>query len=283
MKKYHNKEQAIFVKRVNLIVSDLERSVEFYTKEIGLTLIGKEGNRAFLGVDKENVILSLKEIKGAEKARNNIGLYHFALLLENRQVFAHFLKHLADLDYPITGLSDHGISEAIYLQDPDNNGVEIAVDRFDSKGNVLRLDGFGPKEIDFFDLKKYLPKEPFTKLPETTLLGHLHLHVADKTEAKRFFVEGLGFEVQFDYRGVAVFTSSQGYHHHLAFNTWNGPGARRREANQAGLESYVLNVPKELFVTMKQRLNEMGYPTKELDGALEVVDVNGDKVLLETA
>jgi catechol 2,3-dioxygenase len=283
MKKYHDKEQAVFVKRVKIIVSELERSVSFYTKVIGLTLIDQENDVAYLGVDDKNVLLSLKEIKGAKRAFNNIGLYHFALLVENRSVFAHLLKHLVDLGYPLTGLSDHGISEAIYLQDPDNNGVEIAADRFDSEGNVYRLETFGPKEIDVYDLMKHLPREPFTKLPATTILGHLHLHVNDMKRAKQFFVNGLGFDVRFDYRGVAVFTSSQSYHHHLAFNIWNGTEARRRGLMQAGLESYVLSAPKDKFNAIKQRLNEMGYPTEVLENSLEVFDVNGDKVIIEAA
>lgn len=93
---------------------------------LGLSVIKKEGNEAYLGVDGKNVLLVLKEVKNAKPAKNNIGLYHFAFLLDSRSALAQILNHLIEKEYSLTGLSDHGISEAIYLQDPDNNGIEIA-------------------------------------------------------------------------------------------------------------------------------------------------------------
>ena len=280
MHKYHN-GNAMFVKEVRIVVSDLDKSIDFYTNIIGLSVIRKEGREAHLGVDSKNVLLVLKEVKYAKKAQHNIGLYHFALLLEKRSSFAHILKHLADKQYPLTGLSDHGISEAIYLQDPDNNGIEIAVDRYDKNGNVYKLNALGPKRVDIDDLMDQLPKEEFEKLPESTIMGHLHLHVNNIDEAKKFFVDGLGFEIQFDYFGRALFVSSKGYHHHIAFNIWNGEGAKRRDDNQAGLESYVISVPREELKKIKDRLSELGYDTTKDGDNLIVFDVNQDKVILE--
>ncbi|NLD26617.1 MAG: glyoxalase [Acholeplasmataceae bacterium] len=280
MNKYHN-EKTMFVKEVTIVVSNLNKSIDFYTNILGLSIIRKEEDKAYLGVDGKNVLLVLKEVKDAKPADNNIGLYHFALLLENRSDFAQLLKHLADVEYPLTGLSDHGISEAIYLQDPDNNGIEVAVDRYDEEQNVFKLDSFGPNRVDIYDLQKHLPTEKFTKLPKTTIMGHLHLHVNDIAAAKELFVEGLGFDIQFEYRGGAVFVSSGGYHHHLGFNIWNGRGATRRSPLQAGLESYVISVPNEYLPNIKLRLINLGYKVHERDDYLELFDVNHDKIILE--
>lgn len=276
MFKYHN-ERAMFVSQVQIVVSNLEKSLAFYTNILGLSIIKQEDNFAYLGVDGTNVLLVLREIKGAKPAQDNVGLYHFAFLLENKSSFAQLLNHLIEVQYPLTGLSDHGISEAIYLQDPDNNGIEVAVDRYDENGNVYKLNYFGPQRIDLDELSKHLPEEKFTKLPPSTILGHLHLHVSDMNEARKFFVEGLGFEVQFDYHGAAVFVSSQGYHHHLGLNTWNGKEAKRRVEAQAGLVSYVVNLPKEKIDGIMARLSNLGYQVNNM----EVNDVNGDKIIFD--
>ena len=122
-----------------------------------------------------------------------------------------------------------------------------------------------------------LPDEEFRKLPEDTILGH----VADIEEAKRFVVQGLGFEVRFDHRGQAVFVSTGGYHHHLAFNIWNGHGAKRRDARQAGLESYWLSVPESELGKIEQRLKSLGYEFSETENGLKLFDLNEDRVILE--
>lgn len=280
MYKYHN-EKAMFVSEVSIVVADLNKSITFYTNVIGLSVIKKNDSTASLGADNNNVLLVLEEVKGAIKSNNNNGLYHFALLLENRSDFAQILKHLIDINYPLTGLSDHEISEAIYLQDPDNNGIEIAVDRYDDEGNVYKLQSFGPKRVDYESLMKELPNEKFMKLPKSTIIGHLHLHVNNIDEAKRLFVDGLGFEIQFDYYGRAVFVSSLGYHHHIAFNVWNGKDARHRDYLQAGLESYVISVPKDNLERIKSRLISLGYEVNEIDNHLELFDMNKDKIILE--
>lgn len=282
MNKYHN-ERSMYVSQVQIIVNDLARSIAFYTNVIGLSVIKEEQSKVYLGVDENKPFLVLEESKGAKKAGNNLGLYHFAILVEKRSTFAQILKHLVDLEYPLTGLSDHEISEAIYLQDPDNNGIEIAVDRYDEEGNVYKLEAFGPKHVDYEDLLKELPNEPFTKLPKTTILGHLHLHVNNICEAKRLFVEGMGFAVQFDYYDRAVFVSSQGYHHHLAFNIWNGIDARRKDTHQAGLVSYVINVPHDNIKAMVNQLKNMGYLVKEVNNHWELSDTNQDKIILQAS
>ena len=128
MHKYHNKN-TIFVKKAKIIVSNLKRTLAFYTNILGLTLVKEEAGAAQLGTNGKDVLLVLEEIKSAKPAVNILGLYHFALLLKERSSFAQFLKHLADAGYPITGLSDHGSSEAVYLEDPVGNGIEVSVDR----------------------------------------------------------------------------------------------------------------------------------------------------------
>lgn len=280
MNKYHN-EKAMYVKKVRIIVADLARSLAFYQTVIGLSLIRNTEGEAELGADGKNVLLVLKEVKGAKKASDNIGLYHFAFLLPERSSFAQILKHLIDINYPLTGLSDHGISEAIYLQDPDNNGIEIAVDRYDENGNVYKLTSFGPRKVDVYELMNHLPKEPFTKLPENTIMGHLHLHVNNMNKARSFFVDALGFEVQFAYHDVATFTSTLGYHHHIAFNIWNGTEAKPRGLKQTGLESYVLSVPKDALESIKKRLSDLGYIYSENDLGIELFDVNQDCLIIE--
>ena len=280
MQKYHE-GKAMFVRKVKIVVSDLERSIDFYTNIIGLSVIKQEKNIVHLGVDGVNTLLILDEVKGAVPSEGNIGLYHFALLLEKRSEFAQILKHLVDSRYLLTGLSDHEISEAIYLQDPDNNGIEIAVDRHDENGDVLKLNSFGPKMVDYYGLMEELPNEKFTTLPVSTIMGHIHLHVNNMEKAKEFFVDGLGFEIQFDYHHRAMFVSSVGYHHHIGINVWNGYNAKRRTDNQAGLESYIISLPKEDITGIKERLKKLQISFFEIGNNIELFDVNFDKVTLE--
>ncbi|WP_059105601.1 VOC family protein [Shouchella shacheensis] len=226
---------------VNLVVQDLSRSIAFYEQIIGFSEIQYQNNEAYLYANKDALLIRLKEDKEAKpvKERSHAGLYHFALLVPDRESLATIVKHLALQNVPLGG-ADHLVSEAVYLSDPDGNGIEIYRDRprkewtYDASGYInmatLALDGDGL--IEEAGVWKGLPKG--------TVMGHVHMHVANLQEAEAFFEELLGFDVVSRFGGQALFMSAGGYHHHLGFNTWAGEGAVPQEKPAAGMESYTI-------------------------------------------
>jgi catechol 2,3-dioxygenase len=211
---------------VALVVADLARSLDYYQRGIGLKLLGRENGVAQLGVG-ERELLQLVEQPGAKHfPRGHTGLYHFALLTPSRSALGQVLQHLIDSNTPIGGASDHAVSEALYLTDPDGHGIEIYRDRPRSEwsmiGNQVRM------ALDPLDAPGILTAGagvPWVGMPDGTTMGHIHLHVAHLPEAESFYVGSLGFDLMQRYGGQASFVSAGGYHHHIGLNTWAGVGA----------------------------------------------------------
>jgi catechol 2,3-dioxygenase len=231
---------------VHLTVSDLDRSVGFYRRSLGLELHRSAGQTAYLGAGGED-LLALVEQPGATYAPRRSGLYHFALLVPSRLALAHSLKRLFDTDTQIQGFADHLVSEAIYLPDPDGIGIEIYCDRprsdwkyvngrlqmgtlpFDARGVMAELEhGAGSWE----------------GIPADTVLGHIHLHVSEIAAAEAFYVDVLGFDKVLGI-GSATFVSAGGYHHHIAFNIWNGAGAPPAPPDSVGLRYFSVHLSDE--------------------------------------
>lgn len=227
------------VGRVKLQVSDLARSVNFYESVLGLRVIARTANEAALGAHGDiTTLVALHERKGARSvpARGLLGLYHFAILLPDRPSLGRFLRHLAELGLQ-PGMSDHLVSEAIYLQDPDNLGIEVYADRPRSawavEGRQLRM---ATEALDVDDVIEAGGAESWTGAPRGTSIGHVHLHVGDIERAAAFYHEGLGFDkVVWSYPG-ALFMSAGGYHHHLGTNTWARGAPSATEENARLLE-----------------------------------------------
>ena len=223
------------VGRVRLQVGDLERSIEYYTTVIGLRVVEQSGTTAVLGAhDDDTAIVELHERKGARTVPRGglLGLYHFAILLPDRPSLGRFLTHLAALRVR-AGMSDHLVSEAIYLQDPDNLGIEVYADRprdtWRHSGRQLEM---ATEPLDTADLAVAAAGAPWAGAPAGTRVGHVHLHVGDIGKAERFYHAALGLDkMVWSYPG-ALFLAAGGYHHHLGTNTWaaGAPSATEQDA-----------------------------------------------------
>lgn len=204
-------------------MAELDRSLAYYEKVIGLRSLDRSGGIALLGPDGGPAIVELHERAGVAPVarRGRLGLYHFAILLLERAALGRFVRHLAELDVR-AGMSDHLVSEAIYLNDPDGLGIEVYADRpreswrYDSSGQLV----MDTHELDIDDLLDAAGPSRWAGLPPGTAIGHVHLHVGDLARAESFYHAGLGFDkTVWNYPG-ALFLSAGGYHHHVGTNTW---------------------------------------------------------------
>jgi catechol 2,3-dioxygenase len=229
---------------VELSVADLERSLDYWQRTVGLRLLERENGTASLGTDAE--LVSLTEEPGAQPDLGHTGLFHVALLVPDRPSLARWLAHAAREGVQLTGLSDHAVSEAIYMRDPDHHGIEIYADRPRAlwEGEVGRLMTTLPIDVD--DLLGELDDpaaEPFEGLPEGTGVGHVHLRVADIPAAIDFYNRVLGFDVMAQAGPAAAFLSAGGYHHHVGANTWESRGASPAPPGFATLRHATIVVP----------------------------------------
>ena len=231
---------ATTVGAVHLTVADLARSLTYYTESIGLELLGLGDGEAHLGAGGYE-LLHLVEEPGARPADGYTGLFHFALLVPQRRDLAGWLQHSIRDTVQLTGASDHFVSEALYLRDPDHHGIEIYADRprrlWDGQADRI---GTWPLDVD--DLLA-TNTEPAPVLPEGTRMGHVHLRVADVEESVRFYRDVVGFDLIAQLGDQAAFLSAGGYHHHLGANTWESRGAAAAPAGTARLTHFTIVLP----------------------------------------
>src|SRR3954451_10905647 len=228
---------------VELTVADVDRSVAWYQSALGLRVHRQEPALAELG-DGTETVLVLVEDPQPRPAGRHAGLYHYALLYPTREELARAALRLAATQTPIQGASDHRTHEAIYLPDPDGNGIELAADRPREAWPADLGYAGGPAPLDFEALVGTVAgEEPAPRVREGLRMGHLHLHVGDTEAGKNFYADVLGFEVQADL-GSAVFVSAGGYHHHLGFNVWQGVGVGPAPAPAVGLRHWTVQLPE---------------------------------------
>jgi catechol 2,3-dioxygenase len=255
---------------VHLTVTDLDRSVGFYERAIGL----QEGSdpsprgEVALGAGGEDLVV-LSEQPDARPAGRHAGLYHFALLHPSRTELARAMRRLIASRTPITGASDHNVSEAIYLPDPDGNGIELAADRPRERwGDLSDPTAIGgPAPLDVRDLLAPVEDEELRAEASPGLaVGHLHLHVGDIDRALAFWRDGVGFEVMTRFPSAA-FIAAGGYHHHLGLNTWRGEGVPPQPDGVVGLRNWtmVLDDPAEVAAT-RERVAATGAEVEERPG-----------------
>jgi len=228
---------------VYLRVNDLDKQIKFYKDIIGLQVHRRDWEVTYLGTGGED-LLALIHTPNANRERSTTGLYHFALLLPTRYDLALSLKHLADTRTPLQGLSDHIVSEAIYLADPEGNGIEIYWDRPREqwfKNGRMQLSTL-PMDVDGVMSTLDGQDTKWKRLPADTVMGHIHLHVANIPETERFYRDVLGLDVLFNV-GSALFMSYNGYHHHIGANIWGGRSIPNPDA--AGLDHFILRVDDE--------------------------------------
>ncbi|UTI43947.1 VOC family protein [Niallia sp. RD1] len=276
-------DSTIYARTVTLKVSNLENSLLFYTDIMGFSVASKEKKKAALCAGAGEPFLFLEELEEVEpKTIRTTGLYHFAILVPSREDLGLVLNHLLDTGYPLQGASDHFVSEAIYLADPDGNGIEVYRDRkateWEWDGGLVKMD------TTYMDTKAVLKSArngQWGGLPEGTILGHIHLHVAELTETVDFYVKGLGYDIVQKYGSQAFFLSTGGYHHHIGLNVWNGIGAPAPKTNQVGLAYYDLKIPsQEKLEEIKQRLTQLGALIMQKEGKWYTSDPSGNTIHL---
>ncbi|EAG6424988.1 VOC family protein [Listeria monocytogenes] len=264
---------------VVLNVGHLKEMADFYQEVIGLKLLEENERMVRLGVSgSDEALLVLKKIDNAVVPEvPRIGLFHTAFLLPTRESLEDVLLHLAKSGYPIDGAGDHAYSEALYLHDIEGNGIEIYADR--PKAEWMR-DGDGnlpmvTEQVDVDSLLQIATDEPFTGMPNGTIIGHVHLQVADADKAEQFYKEVLGMNLTTAIPSARFFAAGD-YHHHIGSNVWAGRNLELLQENETGLAWFTIITPdKDAIIT---NLIEQGYDVKRLENTISVTDSNGIKI-----
>ncbi len=270
---------------VHLTVADLDRSVVYYERAIGLSVRERAGDRAMLGAGGEDLLV-LVEQPGAPSARGYCGLYHFALLLPQRIDLARWLAHAARERVALVGMADHYVSEAIYLSDPDEHGIEIYWDRPREvwEGKVAeRMTTLPLDTSSLFGELSDPASEPFERLPAGTAMGHVHLCVGDIPQTVAFYRDVLGFALMASLGAQAAFLSAGGYHHHLGANIWESAGASQPPIGSAALRQVTITLPSEAELDrLVAQSADAGYESQALDTGVLLHDPSGNAIALTT-
>lgn len=280
---------------VHLTVPDFKRSLPFYQDVIGFRVQRIEKNVAHLGAGSPADagspagaggadLLLLTENPDAKTPRRATGLYHFAILVPSRFELARSLRNLAQHDIQL-GFGDHIVSEAIYLSDPDGNGIEVYGDRprsewYDKDGNFQ----MGTLPVDVRGVMRELEHETDTRqgLHRDTRLGHIHLKIANVNRDAAFYRDVIGFDEMANL-GSAAFLSAGGYHHHLGMNVWESANASPPPPDAVGLQYFTVNLPDAAeFSRVTNRLLQAGVSLEETDAGLLVRDPSQNGIVLTT-
>src|SRR5919204_6551791 len=265
---------------VHVTVADLTRSLDYYRRVIGLDVLEQGAGRASLGANSTELLVLVEE-PGAQPEQGHTGLFHFALLVPERAALARWLAHAVRDRVPLTGLSDHYVSEAIYLRDPDRHGIEIYADRPRElwEGQVGQRMTTEPLDAD--DLLREAGDAGFDGLPGGTVMGHVHLKGAGIPETIAFYRDVLGFDLVVERVPQAAFLSAGGYHPHLGANTWESAGAPPPPEGSAALRHATIVLPSaEARDEVVRRVAETGQtPTDTSTGPL-VRDPSGNALVL---
>lgn len=269
---------------VALTVSDLSRSVDFYTRHVGLHLRDRTATTARLGTSRRG-FLELHEVAGATYIPRRTGLYHFAILVPTRLELAFALRNLIETSTQIQGFADHIVSEAIYLPDPDGNGIEIYCDR--SRSNwynpigELQLDTL-PLDVENLLIELNDQPREWAGVGTDTTLGHVHLHVNRLPINEQFYRDVIGFDLMMRYGNSAAFMSAARYHHHLGINTWAGHNAPPKPEGTVGLRWWELILPSDAVEAVAARAKASGEAITPLDNGYELRDPSQNAVRVVT-
>ncbi|CAN5215371.1 catechol 2,3-dioxygenase [soil metagenome] len=249
----------------HLTVSHLDGSIAFYQRALGLRLHDRNGEVAAMGAGGEDLLVLVEDADAALGGRH-AGLFHFALLLASRTELARAVLRLASTQTRIEGSADHGVSEAIYLRDPDDNGIELYADRPREQWPPAR---HPDERVEIFTvalnmkdlMREVEDEEPREHAGEGVVMGRLHLHVGDVERGLAFYRDVLGFEIMVRLPSAA-FVSAGGYHHHLGFNVWLGPDVNPPPPHTAGLRHWTVQLKSPDEVTaVRARVDETGLET----------------------
>lgn len=272
----------IYASEVNIKVKDLDYALTFYQNIMGFKVLKKTDRKAVLTTDGKTPLVTLEQPENViPKEERMSGLYHFAILLPSRADLSVFLRHFLGTGYPL-GAADHYVSEALYITDPDGNGIEVYRDRPSSEWTWKNgLVDMATVELDGNSILAESDAE-WTDLPPGTIMGHIHLHVGDLQKAEEYYTKGLGFNIVSHYP-QAVFLSTGGYHHHIAINTWQGVGAAIPPKNSVGLNWYTLVFPDDAVrESAIERLKQLGASVEKEADYYVTSDPSGNQIRLES-
>ncbi|MFT4120448.1 VOC family protein [Bradyrhizobium sp.] len=268
---------------VTLRVKNLDVVADYYRDVIGLAVMERSATAAKLGTGG-GVLLALEaRPEATAEARDAAGLYHTAFLMPTRKDLARWLVHAASHRVRLTGFADHLVSESVYLDDPEGNGIEVYADRDPSQWQWS--EGSVKMATDELDIPGLLSLTntrvaDYAKAPDGLRIGHMHLRVGDLTEAERFYHGTIGLDPT-RRRNGAAFLSSGRYHHHLGMNVWQSQGAGQRDDQTTGLAWFSLVMEKqELLAAQEERLRKGGMRVTALANGVEAVDPWGTRVRL---
>ena len=265
---------------IRLRAGDADRLRAFYEQTIGLELLGDAAGVATLGAGGRPLVEIRADPAAPPRPPGSTGLFHLALLVPTRADLARTLRRVADSRWPLSGASDHLVSEALYLADPEGNGIELYRDR--PRDEWPRSAGSIEMATLPLDLESLLGEpggeRAGTRMPVGTTLGHVHLQVADLADAEAFWVDALGFDVTVRGYPGALFVSAGGYHHHVGLNTWAGVGAPSPPSSSRGIAWFEVVLPDGAAVAAAAaRLRRVGDVTEQ-DGYVLATDPSGNAV-----
>jgi catechol 2,3-dioxygenase len=263
---------------VGLKARDLSKLTDFYAGAIGLAVIDRDAKTARLGAGG----VTLLELEAAPNALpddpRTAGLFHTAFLQPTRADLARWLVHAANTRVPLSGASDHLVSEAIYLDDPEGNGIEVYRDRLPEEwiwsGDRIKM---ATDRLDLDNLAADAGNTAYAGAPGGLRIGHIHLRVGDLDTAQAFYLGGVGLDLTRERHGAA-FMSSGRYHHHVGANVWHSAGAGRREDGRAGLDWFSLDADADAFDRTTNSLAAAGAPVKTTGDGAETADPWGTRV-----
>ncbi len=263
------------IKQITLRVRHLKKMKEYYQNVLGMSTHNETENNVLLGTATD-VLLQLKTSDTFTEPKEPVaGLYHVAYLLPERKDLASFIGHLIDTRAPVDGASDHGISEAMYLTDPEGNGIEVYADRPRDQWPMKdgHIDMF-TEALDIADIIKL--KTAFNRLPNGTSIGHVHHHSNDIKNHEDYYQKGLGMDLMLQYGMTASFMSYGGYHHHVGFNVWKGRGIKQPLKTDYGLDFVTIHFDEISEIKkIEDQLTSSGYLVVKRDNDLYTEDPSG--------
>jgi len=268
---------------VTIRVRKLDSVTDFYRDVLGLSVMERSATGATLGAGGVNLVALEAHPDAATEARNAAGLYHTAFLMPTRKDLARWLVNAAIHRVPLTGFADHRVSESVYLDDPEGNGIEVYADRapelwkWEAGSVAMATDQL---DIDGLLALADTHTTNYAKAPDDLRIGHMHLRVGDLEQADRFYGGTIGLDPTRK-RSGAAFLSSGRYHHHLAINVWQSAGAGPRDATATGLAWFSLEVAaSEILQAQQERLRQAGAPAAAIENGIETSDPWGTKLRL---
>ena len=270
---------------VRLNVADLDRARDFYEQAIGLRAFDSTADLVRLGTDPGRAVVELAARPDApRRPSGTTGLFHMAILVPSRAELARTLRRVTDAGWRLTGASDHLVSEALYLRDPEGNGIEIYRDRpreqWRYADGQLQMDTL-PLDLDGVLGELQAVDTEVNGLPTETRIGHVHLNVAELSASEDFYAGGLGFEVTVRGYPGALFFAAGGYHHHVGANTWAGEGAAAPPPGSLGLSRFEIAFSgPEQVEKARQGLQASGFEVQGEGEGVQVADPSGNRILL---